>query len=133
VLGVNGDSQVAAWSSAAVGGIPIDKFLLAENDINQKELEEECKHESQSIIRIKGASPLGMGSAMSEICASILMDKRDIFPISHFQQEFGCCFSMPAVLGRNGIIRTAQVPLNKTEATRVAESAKAPGEGRRTL
>jgi L-lactate dehydrogenase len=124
VLGVHGDSQVVAWSSATIGGVPIDKSLAAESSIDRAELANECKSRSQSIIQAKGTTPLGMGSIIASICSSILLDKRNVRPISHFQPEFGCCFSLPVVLGRKGIIRTIQMPLSSDEAAEIAESAK---------
>ncbi|KAL5344864.1 hypothetical protein ACLOAV_010261 [Pseudogymnoascus australis] len=123
VLGVHGDSQVVAWSTATIGGVPIDKSLLP-NTFNRAELANECKHRSQSIIQAKGATPFGIGSIVSSICSSILLDKRNVRPISHFQLEFSCCFSLPVVLGRKGIMRTIQMPLNSDENADIAKSAK---------
>ncbi|KAK3943423.1 hypothetical protein QBC46DRAFT_377778 [Diplogelasinospora grovesii] len=123
-LGVHGDSQVVAWSTATIGGVPIDKSLSSENLIDRTGLAKECKHRSESIIRAKGATPFGMGSIVSSICSSILVDKHNVRPISHFQPEFGCCFSLPAVLGRKGIMRTIQMPLDSDEAAEIAESAR---------
>jgi len=123
VLGVHGDSQVVAWSTATVGGIPIDK-ALAPNTFDHAELAKECKRRSQTIIQAKGAMPFGIGSIVSSICSSILLDKRNVRPVSHFQPEFGCCLSMPVVLGRNGIIATIQMPLNSDEKVGIAGSAK---------
>ncbi|KAL4781552.1 hypothetical protein BJX76DRAFT_335034 [Aspergillus varians] len=122
VLGVHGDSQVVAWSSAAVGGIPLKKALPPET-INEKALEDDCRHRSRTIIRAKGATPYGIGSIVSRICASVLLDKRNIRSISHFQPEFGCCFSLPVVLGRTGVVHTVHMPLSMDEEERIAESA----------
>lgn len=120
---MHGDSQVVAWSTATIGGVPIDK-LLPPNTFNHAELANECKHRSRSIIRAKGATPFGIGSIVSSISSSILFDKRNVRPISHFQPEFGCCFSLPVVLGRKGIIRTIQMPLNSDEKADITESAR---------
>jgi L-lactate dehydrogenase len=37
--------------------------------------------------------------------------------------ELGCCFSLPVVLGRKGIIKTIQMPLNGDENADIAKSA----------
>lgn len=65
---------------------------------------------------------------MSSICASILFDKHNIRPVSHFQPESGCCFSYPAVLGRTGIVHTVYMPLSIDEEQRVTESVMAMKE-----
>ncbi|BCS17640.1 lactate/malate dehydrogenase family protein [Aspergillus puulaauensis] len=128
VLGVHGDTQVTAWSSAAVGGIPLKKALPPGKLIKEKDLENECKNRSRSIIRAKGATPFGIGTIVSSICASILFDKHNIRPVSHFQPEYGCCFSYPAVLGRTGIVHTVHMPLSMDEEQRVTESVTAMKE-----
>ena len=124
MLGVRGDSQVSAWSAATVGGVPIDKSLPSQSSVERAELEMECKHRSRDILRAKGSMPFGIGAIASSICTSILLDKRNVRPVSCFQSEFGCCFSMPVVLGRKGIISMIQMPLDSGEKEKIAESAK---------
>jgi L-lactate dehydrogenase len=94
------------------------------NVLDRAELADECKQRSQSIIRAKGATPFGLGSIVSSMCSSILLDKRNVRPVSHFQPDFGCCFSLPAVLGRKGVMSTIQIPLDRDEEAYIVESAK---------
>lgn len=124
VVGVHGDSQVAAWSTATVGGIGIDQALAESHTaVDRAALAEECKHRSQEIVRAKGATPFGMGAIVASICLSVLHDRRNVRPVSHFQPDFGCCLSLPAVLGRGGIVKTIRMPLAEKEQAAVAESA----------
>jgi L-lactate dehydrogenase len=123
-LGVHGDSQVVAWSNAKIGSVHIDT-MLPPDTFNHAELVNESKNRSQSIIQAKRATPFGIGSIVASICSSILFDKRNVRPVSHFDPGFGCCFSLPAVIGRKGIIRTIKMPLSDDEAANIAESAKA--------
>ena len=119
---MHGDAQVTAWSTATIGGVPIDKSFPP-NHFSHAEFENECKRRSQTIIQAKGATPFGIGAVVARICSSILVDKRNVRPISHFQEEFGCSLSMPVVLGRKGIIKTIQMPLNSDEMAGIAHSA----------
>ncbi|KKK22771.1 hypothetical protein ARAM_003911 [Aspergillus rambellii] len=121
-VGIHGEQQVPAWSTATVAGVPLDQALPA-TAYNRSEIVNECKHRSQSIIKAKGAMPLGIGSIVCSICSSILLDKHNVRPVSHFQQEYGCCFSLPVVLGRRGIVQTIQMPLSADEKAHIAESA----------
>ncbi|KAJ5293567.1 hypothetical protein N7508_008388 [Penicillium antarcticum] len=123
VLGVHGESQVVAWSNATLCGVPIDKALPS-NSFNPTDLANECKQRSQKIIQAKGKISFGIGSAISRICASIIFDRRNVYPISHFQPEWSCCFSLPVVLGRSGIIRTVQMPMNRDEKVNMDDSVK---------
>ncbi|KOC13047.1 hypothetical protein AFLA70_276g000781 [Aspergillus flavus AF70] len=122
-LGVHGDSQVVAWSIATIGGIPIDE-VLPPDTLDRGNLEKECKGRSQRIVQGKGAIPFGIGSAISSICSSILYDKRNVRPISHFQPEFKCCFSLPVVLGSGGIIKTIRPLLNDKERADLTEAGQ---------
>jgi len=122
VLGVHGDSQVA-WSTATINGVPIDKFLPPDT-FAHADLADECKERAEKVIHTKGATPFGVGAMVSSICASIVLDKGDVRPISHFQPEFGCCLSSPVVLGGKGILRSVQMPLDSDEQDHIANSAK---------
>ncbi|KAK9556695.1 hypothetical protein V6Z79_004805 [Aspergillus fumigatus] len=110
VLGVQGLDEIVAWSTASVHGLPLASAI------------------SQAIIKAKGAMPLGIGAIISMICLSILGDQRHVLPISHFQEEFGCCFSLPVVLGRKGILRTISMPVNGEEWDGIVKSAAALNE-----
>ncbi|CEO60966.1 hypothetical protein PMG11_05398 [Penicillium brasilianum] len=123
VVGVHGDSQVVAWSDATIAGIPINKSLPL-GTLSRDELSSECKNRSRIIIQEKGSTPLGIGSIIYSICSSILSDKRNVRPISHFQPEWGCCFSLPVVLGRAGIIKKIEMPLSNDERAALDESVK---------
>ncbi|GAB1214605.1 hypothetical protein ATERTT37_003769 [Aspergillus terreus] len=123
VLGVHGADQVAAWSTATIGGMPIDKALQPET-FDRTQLANLCKHRSQSIIRSKGATPLGIGSIVTSICVSIAEDRRNVRPISCYQPEYGCCFSLPVVLGRKGIVRRLEVPIDQEEKDAIRKSAE---------
>ncbi|RDW93839.1 lactate/malate dehydrogenase family protein [Aspergillus mulundensis] len=123
VLGMHGERQVAAWSTATVDGFSIDKAVPAES-LNRNALADECKHKSQSIFRVKGATPYGIGAVVLSLCSSILLDKHEVRPVSHFQPEFGCFFSLPVILGRGGIISTIALPLAVDERAKIADSAE---------
>lgn len=125
VLGVHGQAQVAAWSTATVAGIPLDKALPPEVHLDRAELVKDCNQRAADIIQTKGSTPFGIGAIVSSICSSVLLDKRNVRPISHFQPEFGCCFSLPAVLGRKGVIATIKTPLDSKEEEAMTKSTRA--------
>jgi L-lactate dehydrogenase len=122
VLGEHGDSQFVAWSTATIGGVPIDQ-ALPEGVVDRKAIADRCKNKALRIIDAKGATSFGIGSVVSSICSSILFDKRDVRPISHYHPDFNCCLSLPAVLGRKGAVRTIPTPLSPGEKDALKESA----------
>ncbi|KAH8434296.1 lactate/malate dehydrogenase family protein [Aspergillus melleus] len=130
VVGVHGEEQVAAWSTATVGGVPLDRALASKSDnqgveIDRAALAMECRRRSERIVEAKGATPLGIGAIVASICSSVLWDKKDVRPVSHFQAESGCCYSLPAVIRRKGIVRTTEMSLSAEERADLDRSVKA--------
>lgn len=126
VLGEHGDSQFVAWSIATIGGVSISKALPDSEFSKQdrKEIADSTKRMAAKIIEAKGATNFGIGSSASSICSSILMDKHNVRPISHYVEDLGCCLSLPVVLGRKGVVRTFKLPLNDEENQALNDSAK---------
>lgn len=122
MLGEHGESQFVAWSIASVGGIPLDQ-ACPRDAFNRSELAAQCRHEVQRAVDAKGVMAYGIGSVVSSICSSILFDKLEVYPLSHFQPELGCFLSLPAVLGRKGIVKTIPLKLNDEEQAKLAECA----------
>ncbi|KAJ6439849.1 cytochrome oxidase c assembly domain-containing protein [Purpureocillium lavendulum] len=77
VLGVEGDSQVVAWSAATIGSMPIHESSPPSESLSRLELETACKERSKEIIRAKGSCPFGLASVVCSICSSIILDKRN--------------------------------------------------------
>lgn len=123
VLGEHGESQVTAWSSAAIGGVPLEHVISAQ-DIDRDAIAKETKDKAAAISDAKGATAYGVGGVAMSICRSLLFDEKIIRPVSHYVEEFGCCLSMPAVIGRKGIVRTLKMPLSDEERKAVDKSAE---------
>jgi L-lactate dehydrogenase len=123
VVGVHGEDQVTTWSTATVGAVPISEALMF-SPSDRATIDSICKHRSQVIIRGKGSAPFGIASITASICCSILLDKREISPVCHFQPQFDCCLSMPAIIGRKGILSTMSLSLDDQEQLAIVASAK---------
>lgn len=124
IIGVHGDSQVVAWSNVTIGGLPIEEWSF-KSTIDRNDIANECKHKSQIIIRAKGGTPFGIGSIISSICCSILLDKSEVWSVSHYQPVYGCCFSLPVALGRGGVIKSADIHLDSGEEGDVNQAVRA--------
>ncbi|EMD58826.1 hypothetical protein GGP41_000653 [Bipolaris sorokiniana] len=125
VLGEHGESQFVAWSLASIGGVPLDKAIESNQIIDKKAIAEETKNKATNIIQSKGATNYGIGGVAASICKSILFDQRNIRPVSHYQDDLDVCLSVPAVLGRKGIVRSVPMPLSSEEKELLEKSAKA--------
>jgi L-lactate dehydrogenase len=123
VVGVHGEEQVTAWSTATVGAVPISEIQMFD-PLDRTRIDSICKHRSQVITRGKGSAPFGIVSIVANVCCSVLLDKREISPVCHFQPQFDCCLSMPAIIGRKGILGTMRLSLDDQEQAAIAASAK---------
>ncbi|KAH6883408.1 lactate dehydrogenase/glycoside hydrolase [Alternaria rosae] len=127
VLGEHGESQFVAWSLASIGGVPLSSALSSKQSgaLDKNAIAEETKNKATSIIENKGATNYGIGGVAASICKSIIFDEKIVRPVSTYQKDLGVCLSMPVVLGRKGVVRGVQMPLDKEERGKLEGSAKA--------
>lgn len=123
MVGVHGEDQVTAWSTATVGAVPISEVHMF-SALDRARIDSTYKHRSRVITQGKGSAVFGIASISANLCCSILLDKREISPVCHFQPKFDCCLSMPAIIGRKGILSTLHLSLDDQEQAAIAASAK---------
>lgn len=125
VLGEHGDSQLVAWSTISVGGVPLfDAFPSKDTHIDRSSVAAETRDKAASIIQAKGATAFGIGAVAASLCKSILYDENKVRPVSHWNEELGCCLSLPAVLGRKGLVRNLKITLADDERALLDQSAE---------
>lgn len=114
-----------AWSCVTIGAVPLDECVPPGMTLDRKTIAAETKDKAARIIEAKGATAYGIGALTASICKSILFDQCNVRPISHWNDELSCCLSLPVVLGRRGIVRALNMPLNGEEKGLLADSANA--------
>lgn len=85
---------------------------------------QETKDKAANIMKHKGSTAYGIGGVAASICKSILADEHTVRSICHWNEDLGCCLSMPVVLGRKGVVRALPLELNSEEKTALEKSAK---------
>ena len=132
IIGEHGDSEIAAFSSANVSGIPLNDFCEMRghysHDESEKNIAEEVKNAAYEIIQRKRATYFGVAMAVKRICECIVRDEKSILPVStmmHGEQGIdGVVLSMPCIVGSDGIETQVPIKLDEGELTRLKESAK---------
>jgi L-lactate dehydrogenase len=124
VLGEHGESQFVAWSAASIGGVSLSQTLPPNTKFDKDAIAEDTKNKASNIIANKGATNYGIGAVTASICKSILSDLKNIRPVSHYQEDLGVCLSMPAVIGRRGLVRTIEMGLDEEEMGKLRKSAE---------
>jgi L-lactate dehydrogenase len=121
VIGEHGTSQVYVWSSATVGGQPVLDLL---NQKARDEVEQRVKYANIEIIDGTGASQRGIGIVTARIVEAILRDEGLVATIGQLQSEYGVTYSLPSVIGREGITRVFEPSLSKPELEALKHSAR---------
>jgi L-lactate dehydrogenase len=141
IAGEHGDSEVPLWSTATIGGVPVQDW--AGNGVRglDEEVRERIHHQVVSsayeIIAGKGATSLAIGLAVSRILEAILNDEHRVLPVtSRLDDVHGIsdvCLSMPSVVGRSGIESVLATPLSDGEREALTASAAAVSDVARGL
>ena len=125
---------MALWSSISVGGVPVLSFLKNQQIAYEKETLENIHKEvigsAYDVISLKGYTSWAIGYSVSNLARSLLRDQRKIHPVSVLAKGFygingGDVFlSLPAQLGRGGVLGVTNIHLTDEEVQRLRESAK---------
>ena len=94
IVGEHGDSEIAAWLSANVSGIPLHDFCEMRGHHDHEgatsEIAEKVKNSVYEIIQRKGATYYGIAMSVKRICEAIIRDERSILQISTMMDgEYG--------------------------------------------
>ena len=133
IIGEHGDSEVVAWSSANVSGVPLSEVCEMRGHYKHKEDTEEfavaVKNSAYEIINRKHATYYGIAMSVKRICEVIMRDEKSILPVSHMIHGVygieGVTLSMPAIVGADGVESDIPINLNGEEALKLKESADA--------
>ena len=130
IIGEHGDSEIAAWSSANVSGIPLNKFCEMrghfEHDKSMQQIAENVKNSAYEIIEKKKATYYGIAMSVKRICEAIVRDEKSILPVSSIQDTdeiSGVALSMPAIVGKNGVEDLVPIELDADEKAALKQSA----------
>jgi len=132
IIGEHGDSEIAAWSSANVSGIPLNNFCEMRGHFNHDESMErianDVKNSAYEIISKKHATYYGIAMSVKRICEAIIRDEKSIMPISsmmHGEYDIdGISLSMPAIVGKHGVENHVPIQLNEDEIKNLQKSAQ---------
>jgi L-lactate dehydrogenase len=127
ILGEHGDSMVPIWSSASIGGLPLEKFPGWSQQL-ATELFTRTKGSGAEVIKKKGGAGFAVGIAIQEVIETIALDRRRILPVSSVQA--GCygirdvALSVPTTVGRTGVVATHEIELWPKEVQALRKSGQ---------
>jgi L-lactate dehydrogenase len=141
IAGEHGDSEVPLWSTATIGGVPVQDWGSAgENPLDEearRRIHNQVVTSAYEIIAGKGATSLAIGLAVSRVLEAVLNDEHRVLPVTSRLDGVhglsGVCLSMPSVVGRIGVERVLATPLSSGERDQLVSSAATVREAARGL
>lgn len=132
IMGEHGDSELAVWSSANISGIDLDGFCKSTGfKYDKKVLDNIYKDvvgSAYEIISRKGVTNYGIAAGVDKIARCIVNDVHAVLPVSVFTDgHYGLndiCIGIPSIVGRSGVEKVLDIPLDEDEKSKLLESAK---------
>ena len=123
ILGEHGDTQFPALSVSATGGKKID------TDPMIYQLFEQARRAGLSVYQKKGYTNYAIAQAATLMIQTVLRDGRRTIPISTLVEDYygisDVFLSVPAVVGRAGVLRLLKPELDEFEMNKLRLSAEA--------
>lgn len=132
IIGEHGDSEIAAFSSANVSGVPLHDVCEMRGFYHHEEamhrIAQTVKNSAYEIIEKKKATYYGIAMAVRRICEAIVRDEKSILPVSvMLDQIYGLqdiVLSMPTIIGAKGAEGHMPISLSQDEQEQLKKSAK---------
>lgn len=122
ILGEHGETQFPALSVAATGGRTLDSDPMIEQLFNR------TRAAGIEVYRRKGFTNYGIAMATAMVVESVIRDSRRTLPVSTllsgFQGIHNMCLSVPAIVGKTGVLRILNPPLSAKESEQFKTSAE---------
>ncbi len=129
MMGEHGYTAFPVLSRLTVGGIAFDELTEYFPDVVPLTPDQITEHVVQTAYEVfnakVGVTNAGVAESSLELARAILLDEKSIYPVSvpFVNGEYGfdqpSAFSVPCILGRNGIERRLTVSLNEWETDKL--------------
>jgi len=133
IVGEHGDSEVALWSMAHIGGLPLKLYCaMCDSQIAPPDHDgilKEVRGSAYHVIESKGATYYAVSLALARIVGAILRDESSVLTVSTMLDELygvrDISLSMPCVVDRSGVSRVLRADFTAQEVEGLRDSAKA--------
>lgn len=133
IIGEHGDSELPVISTGSVAGVPLKAILETEAEKDPEiytkidEMFVHTRDAAYDIIKAKGNTSFGIGSALARITKAILRNEDVALPVSALVNgEYGqndIYIGTPTVLNRNGVRNVVELRLDEDEFAKFTSSA----------
>jgi L-lactate dehydrogenase len=126
VVGEHGDSEVVLWSTAMVGGLPLQRWPDWKAE-RQPALADQVRRAACEIIKRKGATNHAIGLVTAHLIKCLLRNERRVLTVSRVQHGASglhdVALSLPAVVGADGANQVLELEMTGAEREALERSA----------
>ncbi|WP_077615867.1 L-lactate dehydrogenase [Caenibacillus caldisaponilyticus] len=130
IIGEHGDTELAVWSKADIGGRPVLDLFKKEGGDHAAKMDQiftDVRDAAYQIINLKGATYYGIAMGLVRLTRAILRNENSILTVSTLANgSYGLddvCIGLPAVVNRQGIREIIELDLDEKEKALLAKSA----------
>ncbi|MEO7271768.1 MAG: L-lactate dehydrogenase [Vicinamibacterales bacterium] len=127
VVGEHGDSEVALWSSATAGGVPLRQWP-SWTDALETQLTGRVRTAAYEIIKRKGVTNHAIGLVTASLLKAVLRGEERVLTVSRVQHGAAglhdVALSLPTVVGAGGAARVMTPVMTADEQQRLDRSAE---------
>jgi L-lactate dehydrogenase len=127
IVGEHGDSEVALWSGARVGGIAL-RHWPSWSAQRERAVADEVRFAAREIIRRKGATNHAIGLVTAALLHGCLHAERRVLTVSRVQEGAlglrDVALSLPAIVGLDGAVEVLEPEMDESEREALMRSAQ---------
>jgi len=131
IMGEHGDSEIAVWSGANIGGTSVRHTPILGKPYDPALLDSiltQVRRAAYEIIERKGYTNWAIGLVLAHLVRTIQEDQGSVLPISvRLHGEYGIddvCLSIPVTVGIHGAGGRVPIPLEDAERQALVNSAE---------
>lgn len=131
MVGEHGDTEFPLWSGATIGPVPIRDWTAGGERVFTPEYlsatAQDVVQAAYKVIAGKGATNYAIGLSGARIVEALLRGDNAVLPVSTVLSGqygiSGVALSLPSVVGRGGVHRVLETPMDDGELTALRHSA----------
>lgn len=132
MMGEHGHTAFPVFSRLNVQGFgekELDQVFEGKEPLDREKMGQQVVKAAYDVLNGKGWTNAGVAQAAITLTKAVLLDERSVYPVSttlHGQYGYDgdVAFSMPCVIGRNGVEKQLEIPLDDRETELMRKSAK---------
>lgn len=132
MLGEHGATGFPYMSGISVAGVPYHRFgeVFDASPLSREELMERTNRAGMDVLETKGWTSAGVAASAITLARTVMLNERIVVPVSslltgQYGHHGDVSLSVPCIIGRGGIARRIEVPLDDWEQERFDASVAA--------